>query len=279
MHGPTASNPPGSTPQEAEALLEPSRRTVTVEISPAPDPVITVALDFHDGNGSRQVLAAPASQPVPDTYKFGFATSTGLFTDVHLIRNLTVHPAAALPRLNLVKQVSQEPPLPLPLTPGARVPHEYVASNSGNVPLSGVNVTDDRVTDISCPRTTLGVGETMTCTGTYADADGTAGCVTNTATAQGKDGETPVMSPPDDAPSRSRAWNRVTARAVTSRTPATTARAATGPPLPRRTPQAPRRTPGRVTAAPTTAAVTSTTPVRGRRCWPEVPGWPVPVCC
>ncbi|ROQ63234.1 putative repeat protein (TIGR01451 family) [Streptomyces sp. 840.1] len=200
LHGPTVSIPPGSTPEEAEALLEPSRRTVTVEISPAPDPVIMVAVDFHDGNGSRQVLSAPAPQPVPDTYKFGFAASTGLFTDVHLLRNLTVHPAAALPQLNLVKQVSQEPPLALPLTPGARVPYEYVATNSGNVPLTDVNVTDDRVTDISCPRTTLGVGETMTCTGTYTvtDADGTAGSVTNTATAQGKDGGTPVVSPPDD---------------------------------------------------------------------------------
>ncbi|MFF3175731.1 hypothetical protein ACFVQ0_24245 [Streptomyces sp. NPDC057900] len=200
LHGPTTSIPPGSTPDEAEALLEPSRRTVTVEISPSPDPVITVSIDFHDGDGSRQVLSVPAPQPVPDTYKFGFAASTGLFTDVHLIRNLTVHPAAALPRLNLVKQVSQEPPPPSPLTPGNRVPYEYVVTNSGNVPLTDLNVTDDRVTDITCPKTTLGVGETMTCTGTYTvtDADGAAGSVTNTATAQGKDGDTPVVSPPDD---------------------------------------------------------------------------------
>ncbi|WP_285566604.1 hypothetical protein OG521_03565 [Streptomyces sp. NBC_01463] len=200
LHGPTTSIPAGSTPAQAEALLEPSRRTVTVEISPSPDPVITVAIDFHDGNGSQEVLSTPAPQPVPDTYKFGFAASTGLFTDVHLIRNVTVHPAAALPRLNLVKQVSQEPPLPTPLTPGMNVPYEYVATNSGNVPLTGVTVTDDRVTGITCPKTTLAVGETTTCTGTYTvtDADGTAGSVTNTATAQGQDGSTPVVSPPDD---------------------------------------------------------------------------------
>nr|WSW68374.1 hypothetical protein OG461_20395 [Streptomyces sp. NBC_00995] len=199
LHGPTTTIPSDSTPEEAEALLEPSRRTVTVEISPSPDPVITVAIDFHDGNGTQQVLTSPAPQPVPDTFKFGFAASTGLFTDVHLIRHVTVHPAAALPQLNLVKQVSQEPPLPSPLTPGMDVPYEYVVTNSGNVPLTGVNVTDDRVTGITCPQSTLAVGETMTCTGTYtvSAADGTAGSVTNTATAQGQADGAPVVSPPD----------------------------------------------------------------------------------
>ncbi|MEU4504127.1 hypothetical protein [Streptomyces sp. NPDC024089] len=200
LQGPTTSVPPDATPQEAEALLEPSRRTVTVEVSPSPNPVITVSIDFHDGNGTQQVLSTPAPQPVPSTYKFGFAASTGLFTDVHLIRNLSVHPAAALPRLNLVKQVSQDPPLPTPLTPGTEVPYEYVATNSGNTPLTNVNVTDDRVTGISCPKTTLAVGETMTCTGTYTvtAADAAAGSVTNTATAHGRSGDTPVDSPPDD---------------------------------------------------------------------------------
>ncbi|MEE4496226.1 DUF7507 domain-containing protein [Streptomyces sp. BE230] len=198
LHGPTTSVPADSTPEEAEALLEPSRRTVTVEISPSPDPVITVAMNFHDGNGSRQVLSRPAPDPVPDTYKFGFAASTGLFTDVHLIRNVTVHPAAALPQLNLVKQVSQEPPLPSPLTPGTQVPYEYVVTNSGNVPLTDMTVTDDRVAGVICPKGTLAVGETVTCTGSYTvtDADGTAGSVTNTATAQGQAGGASVVSPP-----------------------------------------------------------------------------------
>ncbi|WP_406013846.1 hypothetical protein OG520_18040 [Streptomyces sp. NBC_00984] len=200
LQGPTTSVPPDSTPQEAEALLEPSRRTVTVEVSPSPNPVITVSIDFHDGNGTQQVLSTPAPQPVPDTYKFGFAASTGLFTDVHLIRNLSVHPAAALPQLNLVKQVSRNPPLPTPLTPGTKVPYEYVVTNSGGVPLTNVTVTDDRVTGIICPKTTLAVGETMTCTGSYTvtQADGTAGSVTNTAAAHGQADGTPVQSPPDD---------------------------------------------------------------------------------
>ncbi|MFF4666148.1 hypothetical protein [Streptomyces sp. NPDC001282] len=200
LQGPTTSIPAGSTPEEAEALLEPSRRTVTVEISPSPNPVITVSIDFHDGNGTQQVLQTPAPQPVPSTYKFGFGASTGLFTDVHLIRNVTVHPAAPLPQLNLVKQIRQNPPLPTPVTPGTEVPYEYVVTNSGNVPLTGVNVTDDRVTGITCPQITLAVGETMTCTGRYTvtEADAAAGSVTNTARARGQAGGTTVTSPPDD---------------------------------------------------------------------------------
>ncbi|MFJ3281131.1 DUF7507 domain-containing protein [Streptomyces halstedii] len=201
LQGPTTSLPAGVTPAEAEALLEPSRRTVTVEISPAPDPVVTVSIDFHDGNGTQQVLSTPAPQPVPSTYKFGFAASTGLFTDVHLIRNVSVHPAAALPQLNLVKQVSAASDVPLPLTPGQQVPYEYVVTNSGNTTLTDVNVTDDRVTGISCPGTTLVSGQTMTCTGTYTvtDADGLAGSVTNTALAHGTTpGGTTVDSPPSE---------------------------------------------------------------------------------
>ncbi|MFJ2897831.1 hypothetical protein ACIO87_23435 [Streptomyces sp. NPDC087218] len=200
LQGPTTSIPADATPEEAEALLEPSRRTVTVELSPAPNPVITVSIDFHDGNGTQQVLSTPAPQPVPSTYKFGFAASTGLFTDVHLIRNLSVHPAAALPRLNLVKQVSQNPPLPTPVTPGTVVPYEYVVTNSGNVPLTNVHVTDNRVSPIVCPKNTLAVGETMTCTGDYTvtQADGEAGSLTNIATAHGLSGNDPIESPPDD---------------------------------------------------------------------------------
>ncbi|MFE1404491.1 hypothetical protein ACFW5D_12670 [Streptomyces sp. NPDC058770] len=200
LQGPTTSIPAGSTPEEAEALLEPSRRTVTVEISPSPNPVITVSIDFHDGNGTQQVLQTPAPQPVPSTYKFGFGASTGLFTDVHLIRNVTVHPAAPLPQLNLVKQIRQNPPLPTPVTPGTEVPYEYVVTNSGNVPLTGVNVTDDRVTGITCPQITLAVGETMTCTGRYTvtEADAAAGSVTNTARAHGQADGTQITSPPDD---------------------------------------------------------------------------------
>ncbi|TSB24302.1 DUF11 domain-containing protein [Streptomyces benahoarensis] len=200
LQGPTTSLPAGVTPAEAEALLEPSRRTLTVEISPSPNPVVTVWIDFHDGNGTQEVLSTPAPNPVPSSYKFGFAGSTGSFTDVHLIRNVSVHPAAALPQLNLVKQVSAATEVPQPLTPGQQVPYEYVVTNSGNVTLNDVNVTDDHVSGITCPQTSLASGQSMTCRGTYTvtDADADAGSVTNTAIAHGTGPGGPANSPPDE---------------------------------------------------------------------------------
>ncbi|MET8576745.1 hypothetical protein [Streptomyces sp. NPDC005012] len=200
LHGPTTSIPADATPQQAEALLEPSRRRVQVEVSPGDDPVVTVRIDFLDGEGFQEVLSAPAPRPVPSTYKFGFGASTGLWTDVHLIRNVTVHPAADLPQLNLVKQVARDPEIPLPLRPGQQVPYQYVVTNSGNTPLTDVAVRDDRVTEISCPGTTLAVGASMTCAGTYAvtDADAEAGQVRNVANASGRSNGTGVDAPPAD---------------------------------------------------------------------------------
>jgi uncharacterized repeat protein (TIGR01451 family)/fimbrial isopeptide formation D2 family protein len=80
------------------------------------------------------------------------------------------------------------------------VTYQYVVTNSGNTPLTDVAVGDDHVTGIRCPQTTLAVGETMTCTGDYTvtESDGTAGSVTNTATAHGRSDGNQVESPPDD---------------------------------------------------------------------------------
>ncbi|NUP33974.1 MAG: DUF11 domain-containing protein, partial [Streptomycetaceae bacterium] len=199
LQGPTTTLPPGVTPQQAEALLDPSRRTVHIVLTPSPNPRLTVDIDFHDGNGSRQVISTDAPQPVPDSYKFGFAASTGLFTDVHLIRNLAVNPEQPLPALSLVKQVRQTPPLPSPLFPGAQVPYEYVVTNSGNTRLTNVHMTDDKVSPITCPETVLDPGKSTTCTGTYTvtAADAAAGHITNVATAHGNSGDTQVDSNPD----------------------------------------------------------------------------------
>lgn len=48
----------------------------------------------------------------------------------------------------------------------AAVTWTYVVTNNGNVELTGVRVTDDRVSTVSCPKQTLAVGESMTCTAT-----------------------------------------------------------------------------------------------------------------
>ncbi|MFE6679744.1 hypothetical protein [Streptomyces sp. NPDC057729] len=196
LQGPLTALPPGATPAQAEAALEPSRRRVHVQLTPAPDPVLTVSVDFNDGTGSHQVLSTPAPQPVPPTYKFGFAASTGLFTDVHLIRNVLVTSDQPLPKLNLVKQVRQ--PLPGDLVAGSKVPYDFVVTNSGTTDITGLAVNDPKIGPVTCPTTTLASGRTVTCTVTYTvtAADVTHGSIDNKAIATGTSDGQAVTSPP-----------------------------------------------------------------------------------
>jgi hypothetical protein len=48
---------------------------------------------------------------------------------------------------------------------GSPVTWEYVVSNTGDVLLSNIAVSDDKGVQVSCPRTKLAPGESMTCTG------------------------------------------------------------------------------------------------------------------
>lgn len=179
LQGPTTEV--SDDPVQAERDLEPSKRTVTVEISPAPDPVVTVWIDFHDGKGPQKVLSRPAPGPVPSTYRFGFAGSTGVWTDVHLIRNVVVGKPA--PALSLTKSVPDD--LPRPLKVGDTVPYSYTVTNTGNTPLTDVTVTDDRLGSVSCPEATLAPGEQVICTAsaTVTAEDAERGRLDNTATA------------------------------------------------------------------------------------------------
>jgi uncharacterized repeat protein (TIGR01451 family) len=68
---------------------------------------------------------------------------------------------------------------------GNVISYSYLVTNTGNVALTGVTVTDNKAATVSCPKTTLAVGEAMTCTASYTIVQGdiNAGSVTNTATA------------------------------------------------------------------------------------------------
>jgi hypothetical protein len=193
LQGPTTSLPPNVSPIEAERLLEESRRQVNVQVTPAPDPRVIVTVDF--GSGPRQVLDVPAPTPLPPTYKFGFAASTGDFNDVHLVRNVAVETDRPLPRLNLVKQVKE--PRPAHLAAGDRVTYEFVATNGGDAPIHGLAVHDPVVGPVTCPTTTLAPDETVTCTSTYTvtAADAARGAITNTAVATGEANGHEVTSP------------------------------------------------------------------------------------
>ena len=91
---------------------------------------------------------------------------------------------------------------------GDTVRYSFLVTNSGNVTLTGVGVTETAFSGTgtapvaSCPTTTLAPGASVTCTATYAvtQADVDAGSVTNTATASGTPPSGgPVVSGPSSA--------------------------------------------------------------------------------
>ncbi len=78
---------------------------------------------------------------------------------------------------------------------GQTIPYSYLVSNSGATALTGVSVSDTKVS-VSCPSTTLAKGASETCTGTYTvtQADVDSGSVTNTATASANGPRSAVSS-------------------------------------------------------------------------------------
>ena len=71
--------------------------------------------------------------------------------------------------------------------PGETITYTYVVTNSGNVPLSAITLTDSKLGAIVCPATSLDAGESMECEATHATtvADLKAGHITNAATVEG----------------------------------------------------------------------------------------------
>jgi len=70
---------------------------------------------------------------------------------------------------------------------GDTLDYEFLVTNTGNVEISSLVVTDDRIASVSCPVTTLMPNESTTCTATYVvtQDDLDAGFVTNNADATG----------------------------------------------------------------------------------------------
>ena len=76
---------------------------------------------------------------------------------------------ASGPEVQVVKstngQDANEAPGPT-IAVGSPVTWTYVVTNTGAVPLTSVSVVDDRNVTVTCPATTVAVGQSMTCTGT-----------------------------------------------------------------------------------------------------------------
>ena len=85
--------------------------------------------------------------------------------------------------------LAKTPSIPTFTGPGELVTYTYVVTNTGNVTLTAVNVSDPMpgLSAVDCPVSTLAPSAQVTCTATYTttQADVDAGFVRNTATATG----------------------------------------------------------------------------------------------
>ncbi|CAL8973791.1 hypothetical protein PROP_01254 [Propionicimonas sp. T2.31MG-18] len=175
-------------PRNSSAVPNGARRDVRITVSEDRFPTVTVEIDFLDGRGYRNVLNYRMTTPAPATWKFGLASSTGGNRDVHLIRTIKVQTVVPLNAINLVKQVDRTQQQPATYAVGDTIPYQFVVTNAEANALSNVAVSDPRIANTSCPRTTLDPagfpGATMTCTGTYTVQPGDAAgrtTLTNTA--------------------------------------------------------------------------------------------------
>ncbi len=154
---------------------------------------VTSGLTDEDGDGIADDLAAGATAFAEivksfevniDTQVFNTATVFGFDSIINPIRldatdsaTLNVIAPALVPSISINK-----------LTNGADGPTilfdelvvwSYQLTNTGNTPLSNISVIDDQGVTVSCPQTTLAIGQSITC-----DATGTAikGSYANSAT-------------------------------------------------------------------------------------------------
>ena len=100
--------------------------------------------------------------------------------------------------LSVDKTVTSAPPT-AEIEAGSVIEYQVTVTNTGNVPVTGVDVADDLADDLSCTPgepLDLGVGESTTCTASYTvtqadidrtSANGADGTITNNATADGTD--------------------------------------------------------------------------------------------
>ena len=121
----------------------------------------------------------------------GTATGTGGGKTVTATSSATVD-AVQTPGISLHKTAVAPGPGNTYSAPGQTIDYSYLVTNTGNVTLTSVNVTDPMtgLSDISCPDTTLAPAASETCTATYTTTqlDVDNGSINNTGTATGTGG-------------------------------------------------------------------------------------------
>jgi uncharacterized repeat protein (TIGR01451 family)/LPXTG-motif cell wall-anchored protein len=160
-----------------------------------PGSVLVSVAPSHSYDPATRLVCYTANVPTADSF-FALGPTTSLLLVAVNDPTLGRGPGSILvtfdqqPALSIVKSSSTVTIPPV----GETIPYSFVVTNTGNVTMTDVAVSDLNTSGVSCPVTTLAPGEATTCTGSHTvnQGDIDAGVVSNTATAVG----TPPVGPP-----------------------------------------------------------------------------------
>ena len=202
-----ANTAPGVSVAKDSTMLVEFLVTNTGDVRLAPltvtDTVANVACP-ESGLNPGQFMTCTAWIPAPALGQAHSNTGTATGTPVQadgtpaygengqVLRSLVVNdPAHAYvpshPGITVVKSINGDDANTAPgvsVSAGSTMDVSFLVTNTGDVKLASVTVTDDTLTAISCPATELDAGASMTCTGTLA-APVAGGTHVNTATVTG----------------------------------------------------------------------------------------------
>jgi uncharacterized repeat protein (TIGR01451 family) len=170
-----------------------AQMTVT-EQDPATDPATEdYVLDPAFSECTFITAGNDTPQPVPDfvlePLGYSFTVPFESIVTCQLLNRIPAAPAIDIEKFTEGSDADEPDGADVPFVPaGEQVSWEYVVTNTGNVTLTGVTVTDAPAQTVTCPETTLPPGESMTCTASATAADTTGmpdGVYANTATVTG----------------------------------------------------------------------------------------------
>jgi uncharacterized repeat protein (TIGR01451 family) len=149
-----------------------------------PGSVLVSVAPSHSYNPTTRLVCFTANVPTADSF-FTLGPTTSLVLNAVNGPSLGRGPGSIEvtfteePALSIVKSSTTVTIPPL----GVTIPYSFLVTNTGNVPMTDVAVSDPNTTGVSCPLTTLALSESMTCTGshTVVQGDVDAGEVVNTA--------------------------------------------------------------------------------------------------
>ncbi|MFJ9805726.1 DUF7507 domain-containing protein [Streptomyces wuyuanensis] len=153
-------------------------------------------VDTADGN-------APVTSGTATSFALHFPATRPGGSSPRILCTFTNTPKPPSPSLTLVKTAAPDEVT----AAGQLVTYTHAVTNTGNVTLTGVDVSETAfsgsgaVPEVSCPGTSLAPGQSMSCTATYTttQTDVDNGEIDNTATAAGTPPTGPAVTATDDA--------------------------------------------------------------------------------